>query len=106
MVMPCARAAVRASRVHTAGPASSSASNSPQGRRRNRPGGVVLTSAMICDRSAWVIRGLRPGPGRSPSPSRPSALNRHNRRRTVSGWQPSRAAMAGPRIPSQLNATI
>jgi hypothetical protein len=32
----------------------------------------------------------------------PSALNRCSRRRTVSGWQPSRSAIAGTRIPSHI----
>jgi hypothetical protein len=61
---------------------------------------------MMRDRSASVIRRLRPDPGRLPSPSMPPALNRCSQRRTVFSWQPTRAAIAGTASPSQLSATI
>ena len=66
----------------------------PSGWRTSRPGGVDRAKAMICERSTSVSRRGRPGIGRSPSPSRPSALNRVSRSRTVCGWQPSSAAIA------------
>jgi hypothetical protein len=57
-------------------------------------------------RSCSVSRGLRPAPGRSPSPSSPSALNRLMRSRTVWGWQWSSAAIWLVRAPSQLRVII
>src|SRR4051794_24494208 len=79
MSMPPARAAaVSASRVHTAGPAGSGAISSPALSRTSRPGGGLATRAISWERWAWPIRGLRPAPGRSPSPSSPSAAKRAN----------------------------
>jgi hypothetical protein len=70
----------------------------PSTWRRSRPGGSCLTRAMSWLRWRSVSRGLRPAPGRSPSPSRPSALNRLMRSRTVWGWQWSSAGdLAGVR---------
>ena len=80
MSMPPARAAaVSASRVHTAGPAGSAATSSPAPSRTSRPGGGLATRAISWERWSWPIRGLRPAPGRSPSPSSPSAAKRANR---------------------------
>jgi hypothetical protein len=62
--------------------------------------------AMMADRWASVIRRRRLAPGRSPSPTRPAALNRCSQRRTLLGWQPISAAIAGTASPSQLSATI
>src|SRR5690348_10214072 len=105
--MPASRAAwARVSRVHCAGPSSRSADSSPAPSRASRPGGSERASAMIADRCASVIRRLRPAPGRSPSPSRPAALNRCSQRRTLFGWQPVSAAIAGTARPSQLSTTI
>src|SRR6266436_782013 len=82
--MPASRAVwARVSRVHCAGPRSSSADSSPSASRSSRPGGTDRASAMMADRCASVIRRLRPAPGRSPSTSRPAALNRCSQRRTV-----------------------
>jgi hypothetical protein len=107
MSMPAVRAAaVSASRVHTAGPASSAATSSPALSRTPRPGGGPATRAISWERWAWLIRGLRPTPGRSPSPSSPSAAKRANRWRTAFGLQPSAWAMAGTRSPSQDNEMI
>ena len=58
------------------------------------------------DRSASVIRRLRPHPGRLPSPSMPAALNRCSQRRTVFSWQPTSAAIAATSSPSQLSMMI
>jgi len=107
MSMPAARAAaVSASRVHTGGPAASAATSSPASSRTARPGGGLATRAISCERWAWLIRGLRPTPGRSPSPSSPSAAKRASRWRTVFWLHPSAAAMAGTRSPSQDKAMI
>ena len=51
------------------------------------PGGGRVTRASTALRSASVKRRFRPAPGRSSRPSRPSALNRARRSRTVWGWQ-------------------
>src|SRR5438034_6519976 len=105
--MPASRAAwARVSRVHCAGPPSSSADSSPAASRASWPGGADRASAMMCDRCASVIRRLRPAPGRSPSPSMPAALTRCRQRRTLSPWQPILAAIAATPSPSQLSATI
>src|SRR6516164_5925087 len=105
--MPTSRAAwARVSRVHWAGPRSSSADSSPAASRASCPGGAARASAMMRDRSASVIRRLRPAPGRSPSPSRPAALNRCSQRRTLFSWQPILAAIPATPSPSQLSATI
>jgi hypothetical protein len=80
MSMPAARAAaVSASRVHTAGPVASAAASSPVPSRTSRPGGGLATRAISWERSFWLMRGLRPTPGRSPSPSSPSAAKRASR---------------------------
>src|SRR5512146_2029078 len=106
-VMPASRAAwARVSRLHCAGPRSSPAASSPSASRSSRPGGTERASAMTCERSASVIRRLRPHPGRLPSPSRPESLNRCNQRRTLFSWQPTWAAIAGTASPSQLSAMI
>ena len=47
------------------------------------PRGSDRASAMIRDRSASVIRCLRPHPGRLPSPSMPMALNWCSQRRVT-----------------------
>src|SRR6266487_2337385 len=105
--MPASRAAwLRLSRVHCAGPRSSSADSSPAPSRARQPGGTERAMAMMADRCASVIRRLRPAPGRSPSPSMPAALNRCSQRRTVFSWQPTWAAIAGTASPSQLSAMI
>ena len=83
-----------------------SACRLPSAWRRSRPGGGCLTRAMSWLRSCSVSRGLRPAPGRSPSPSSPSALNRLMRSRTVWGWQWSSAAIWLVRAPSQLRVII
>src|SRR5215211_2406876 len=57
---------------------------------------------MIFERSNSVRRGLRPAPGRSPSPSIPSALKRWSGFLTVLGWQPSFSAILAVRSPCQL----
>ena len=62
--------------------------------------------AMSWLRSCSVSHGLRPAPGRSPSPSSPSALNRLMRSRTVWGWQWSSAAIWLVRAPAQLRVII
>ncbi len=54
----------RVSRVHCAGPRSSSADGSPAPSRSSRPGGTDRASAMMADRCASVIRRLRPALGR------------------------------------------
>ena len=61
---------------------------------------------MIRPRSRSVMRRGRPGIGRSPNPSRPSALNRCSHCRTVLGWQPNPAPIAVVCNPAQLNVTI
>jgi hypothetical protein len=61
---------------------------------------------MMRDRSASVIRRLRPAPGRLPSLSMPAALNRCNQRRTLFSWQPARAAISATPSPSQLSVMI
>jgi hypothetical protein len=61
---------------------------------------------MMADRCVSVIRRLRPAPGRSPSPSRPAALNRCSQRRTVFSCRPVLAAIAGTASPSQLSVMI
>src|SRR5262249_55161714 len=94
------------SRVHCAGPRSSSADSSPAASRASRPGGSERARAMMADRCASVIRRLRPAPGRSPSPSTPSSLNRCSQRRTFLRWQPSCPAIARTPSPSQLSAMI
>ena len=105
--MPASRATwLRVSRVHCAGPSSRSADNSPAPSRASRPGGTDRASAMMADRSASVIRRLRPHPGRLPSPSMPAALNRCSQRRTLFSWQPTLAAIAATSSPSQLSAMI
>src|SRR6266516_711539 len=105
--MPASRAAwARVSRVHCAGPPSSSADSTPAASRASCPGGAERASAMMCDRCASVIRRLRPAPGRSPSPSMPAALNRCSQRRTLFSWQPILAAISATPSPSQLSATI
>src|SRR5437762_6555136 len=105
--IPLARAAwLKVSRVHCAGPRSSPADSSPAASRASRPGGTDRASAMMTDRSASVIRRLRPAPGWLPSPSMPAALNRCSQRRTVFSWQPTSAAIPGTPSPSQLSATI
>ena len=96
----------RVSRVHWAGPRSSSADSSPAASRASCPGGAERASAMMCGRCASVIRRLRPAPGRSPSPSMPAALNRCSQRRTLFSWQPILAAISATPSPSQLSATI
>ena len=48
----------------------------PVGLAHDRTGGGPFAKAMIWLRSASIKRGLRPGPGRSPSPSTPSTLKR------------------------------
>jgi hypothetical protein len=55
----------------------------------SRPGGAERARAMIRPRSVSLSRRGRPGPGRSPSPSTPSALNRCSRSRTVWGGSPA-----------------
>ena len=72
----------------------------------SRPGGAERARAMIRPRSVSLSRRGRPGPGRSPSPSTPSALNRCSRSRTVWGWQPSWSAIWVVPRPSQLWAII
>src|SRR5690349_13045489 len=105
--MPASRAArARVSRVRCAGPRSSTADSSPAPPRSRCPGGSDRAMAMMCDRRASVIRRLRPAPGRSPSPSRPAALNRCSQRRTVFWWRPVSAAIAGTVSPSQLSVMI
>jgi hypothetical protein len=107
MSMPAARAAaVSASRVHTAGPVASVAVSSPVPSRSGRPSGGLATRAISWERWAWPIRLLRPAPGRSPSPSSPSAAKRASRWRTAFWLHPSAAAMAGTRHPSQNKAMI
>src|SRR6266516_2660993 len=105
--MPASRAAwARVSRVHCAGPRSSPADSSPVTSRPRRPGGTQRASAMIRDRSASVIRRLRPAPGWLPSTSMPAALNRCSQRRTVFSWQPTSAAIPPTPSPSQLSVII
>src|SRR5215467_5477503 len=105
--IPAARAAwARVSSVHCAGPRSSPADSSPVASRASCPGGSERASAMMRDRSASVIRRLRPDPGRLLSPSMPAALNRCSQRRTVFSWQPIPAAIVGTASPSQLSAMI
>src|SRR5690348_13559800 len=105
--MPASRAArARVSRVRCAGPRSSTGDSSPAPPRSRCPGGSDRAMAMMCDRRASVIRRLRPAPGRSPSPSRPAALNRCSQRRTVFWWRPVSAAIAGTVSPSQLSVMI
>jgi hypothetical protein len=71
----------------------------PAGRRRAGQGDDPATLGLAePPRSA--------GPGRSPSPSTPSALNRCSRSRTVWGWQPSWSAIWVVPRPSQLWAII
>jgi hypothetical protein len=68
---------------HCAGPPSSSVDSSPVTSRASCPRGSDRASAMIRDRSASVIRCLRPHPGRLPSPSMPMALNWCSQRRVT-----------------------
>ena len=49
----------------------------------DRPGGGLATRAISWERWAWPMRGLRPAPGRSPSPSSPSVAKRASRWRTA-----------------------
>lgn len=85
--IPSARAtAAREFRVHSGGPDSSKADSSPTGSHLSRPGGTVLTRAMILGRSSSVIRRLRPCPSRSSSPRRPERLKRCSQQPTVF-WQ-------------------
>jgi hypothetical protein len=83
--MPRSRAAVSALSVQCAS-ARSAATKLPSAGVSSRPGGAVVTKPTMMLRSASVSQGFRPGPERSPSPSRPSALNRSRRSRTVCGW--------------------
>src|SRR5215208_6016496 len=64
---------------------SSSGWSPPPGSVSSLPGGSLETRAMILERSSSVMRGLRPAPGRSPSPSIPSALKRWSGFLTVFG---------------------
>jgi hypothetical protein len=107
MSIPPARAAsVSAWRVHTLGPDSSPARGCPSACRAGRPGGTRATRAITPERSSSVILRLRPAPGRSPSPSRPSSLNLPIHRRTFRGWQPGFSAISRHEFPAQLNVTI
>ena len=62
----------------------------PPGSVTNLPGGALERRAMISERSSSVMRGLRPAPGRSPSPSVPRASKRWMRFLTVWGGSPAR----------------
>jgi hypothetical protein len=84
--MPISLAAsASASNVQYAAFVSSSGWSPPPGSVSSLPGGSLETRAMILERSSSVMRGLRPAPGRSPSPSIPSALKRWRRFLTVFG---------------------
>jgi hypothetical protein len=67
----CPRAGRGASTVHSAGPARSAAQSAPAPPPVSRPGGVLASRVISCERRACLMRGLRPTPGRSPSPSSP-----------------------------------
>ena len=102
-LLPRSRAAARsASRGQGASRAGSAATQRPSAGVSSRPGGCVAPRPTMLLRSASVSRGLRPGPGRSPSPSSPAAGKRPSRSRTVWGWPCRSRAIAGLRSPSQL----
>src|SRR6266436_1425489 len=105
--MPASLAAcASALRLHWAEPSSLRATIVPSLCVTNCPGGGWLTNTMIWLSSAAVSRRGRPGLGRSPSPSMPSASKRCRRRRTVCGLTSSSLAMASTRWPSQLPTTM
>ena len=85
---------------------SSSTPSTPSEPVSSLPDGSLATRTMILERSSSVILGLRPAPGRSPSPSIPSALKRWRRFLTVLGWQPSSSAILAVRSPCQLRKTM
>src|SRR6266508_2309954 len=103
---PAWAACASASRVQCAGASGWAGASSPSPPWYSRPGGPERARAIILPRSVSVSRRGRPGPGRSPRPSTPSALNRCSRSRTVCGWQPSWSAIWVVRRPSQLWAII
>jgi hypothetical protein len=82
--------------LHWASPPSSRATIVPSRCVTSRPGGAWSTNA-ISLLSSWAVkRRGRPGLGRSPRPSMPSAAKRCSRRRTVWGLHCSSLAILLP----------
>src|SRR5947208_4676029 len=92
--------------VHWAEPSSSRATMVPSACVSKCPGGACLTKTRMRLRSCCVTLGLRPDPGRMPSPAAPSALKRTRWMRTVCGWQPSSVAISLGVLPAQLGGDL